>query len=437
MLIQTWAMVVDAYRELCARKLFWITMGLSALVVIIFAIIGIDKDGVYLLWFKMPFSNVNTDILSKDLFYIGLFQNLGIGIWLSWIATILALVTTAGFFPNMIEAGSIEVHLSKPIGRWRMFFTRYFTGLLFVALQVGLFTLASFFVLGIRGGVWAPKIFLAVPIVIVFFSYLYSVCVLIGVRTRSAMPALLLTMLFWFALWILNTGDAMLIGFREGNEKLYEAKVARVERLETNTRNSIIEAKADEGIENYEPTDDELIASMPLIAREREARDKAQKDVKALKFWAGLIYKTKTTLPKTGETIALLQRWTIPQTELEAAQARADAAREKERAEKEKEQAEEARQKAAAAKDTGAADKEKAAADEDTGAADAPVQTADSSQRSPSEAKPDRDQNKGMDEEAIAEEFSSRPVWWIVGTSLGFEAFVLLLAGWIFVRRDY
>jgi ABC-type transport system involved in multi-copper enzyme maturation permease subunit len=416
MLIQTWAMIVDAYRELCARKLFWITMGLSALVVAIFAMLGINEKGMTILWFTIPLAGVNSSILTPDLFYIGLFQNLGIGIWLSWIAAILALVTTAGFFPNLIEAGSIEVHLSKPIGRWRMFFTRYFTGLLFVALQVGLFTLASFFVLGIRGGVWSPKIFLAIPVVIVFFSYLYSVCVLVGVRTRSAMPALLLTMLFWFMLYILNVGDVLLIGFRDGNAKLYEAKVSRVERLETNTRNSIIEAKAEEGIENYEPTDDELIASMPLIAREREARDKAGEDVKSLQLWAGIIYKTKTMLPKTGETIALLQRWTIPQTEIEAAQARAEAARQAERAERASEEA--------------AADR----ADAET---DATADTTVKSGGGVVEIQTDSDREQGMDEEAIAEELRSRPVWWIVGTSLGFEAVVLLLAGWIFVRRDY
>jgi ABC-type transport system involved in multi-copper enzyme maturation permease subunit len=416
MLIQTWAMIVDAYRELCARKLFWITMGLSALVVAIFAMLGINEKGMTILWFTIPLAGVNSSILTPDLFYIGLFQNLGIGIWLSWIAAILALVTTAGFFPNLIEAGSIEVHLSKPIGRWRMFFTRYFTGLLFVALQVGLFTLASFFVLGIRGGVWSPKIFLAIPVVIVFFSYLYSVCVLVGVRTRSAMPALLLTMLFWFMLYILNVGDVLLIGFRDGNAKLYEAKVSRVERLETNTRNSIIEAKADEGFENYEPTDDELIASMPLIAREREARDKAGEDVKSLQLWAGIIYKTKTMLPKTGETIALLQRWTIPQTEIEAAQARAEAARQAERAERASEEA--------------AADR----ADAET---DATADTTVKSGGGVVEIQTDSDREQGMDEEAIAEELRSRPVWWIVGTSLGFEAVVLLLAGWIFVRRDY
>jgi hypothetical protein len=32
---------------------------------------------------------------------------------------------------------------------------------------------------------------------------------------------------------------------------------------------------------------------------------------------------------------------------------------------------------------------------------------------------------------------NKRPIWWIVGTSLGFEAVVLAVAAWIFCRRDY
>ena len=35
------------------------------------------------------------------------------------------------------------------------------------------------------------------------------------------------------------------------------------------------------------------------------------------------------------------------------------------------------------------------------------------------------------------EKLRERPVWWVVGTSLGFEALVLCLAGFIFCRRDY
>ncbi len=37
----------------------------------------------------------------------------------------------------------------------------------------------------------------------------------------------------------------------------------------------------------------------------------------------------------------------------------------------------------------------------------------------------------------LAREFHSRSPWWIVGTSLAFEAVILALASWVFCRRDF
>ena len=47
---------------------------------------------------------------------------------------------------------------------------------MFVALQVGAFSLVTFIVIGLRFGDWEP--WLAMPLVIafIFFSYLYCVC---------------------------------------------------------------------------------------------------------------------------------------------------------------------------------------------------------------------------------------------------------------------
>lgn len=309
--------------------------------------------------------------------------------WLGIIASILALVTTAGFFPSMVEAGSIEVHLSKPISRLRLFLTRYFAGLLFVAIQVGVFTTASFFVLGLRGGVWLPSVFLAIPIVVVFFSYLFSFCVLVGVWMRSTMPALLLTLLFWFSLYILNTGDFILVGFREGNREIVEARAARIERMERNARKSIVELKASEGVENYEPTDEEIVATMPLLARERAVQKDDMESVRALEQWTRWIYRAKSLMPKTSETVALLDRWLIPADERVEAQIRAKAEFQ-----------------------------------------------AKASSRNGRENTED-DLPEGMNPFAIKQEMESRSVLWVLGTSLLHEAVVLALASFIFVRRDY
>ena len=102
------------------------------------------------------------------------------GVYLTWVAAVLALISTSSMFPDFLTGGSIDLYLSKPIGRVRLFFTKYVSGLMFVALQVSVFAVGSFLVLGWRGHSWEPSLFLAIPIVVIFFSYLYGICVLLG-----------------------------------------------------------------------------------------------------------------------------------------------------------------------------------------------------------------------------------------------------------------
>ncbi len=386
MLMQTWAMVIDAYRELCARKLFWVSIGLSLLMVGSFAFVGINAQGLTILWFDLPLDNFNTSVLSRETFYEFVFSAFGISMWLTWAAAVLALITTADLFPSLIRSGSIELHLSKPISRVRLFLTRYCTGLLFVSLQVAVFTLASFFVLGFRGGVWQPRIFLAIPIVVLFFSYLYAVCAFLGILTRSTITALLLTILFWFMVFIVNMVDNGFLDMREATALTMARSESRLERLESNAEQLLIaqrKATGEELPQDWVPTDEELVASLPSIERLRERivedRAKAEK-------WdrlSGYLFMTKTVLPKTGETIALLDRWLYEGNERDA------------------------------------------------------LLTAFTGGPPPASDDDDAEINQLDRQKALAEAYEDRSIWWIIGTSLGFEAVMLLLAGWIFVRRDY
>ncbi len=389
MITQTLAMLVDAYRELNARKLFWITLLLSGLVVGVFGAIGLTPDGVTFLGLRLGFVPLNSDIIPRDAFYLSIFTTLGIGIWLTWIAAILALVSTASIVPEMISGGSIETMLSKPIGRVRLFLTKYCMALLFVTLQVGLFTTASFAVIGIRGGVWEPGLFLAIPIVVLFFSYLYCVCALLGLITRSTIAALLLTLLFWAMLFVVNMGDALLVNFREISQLYVEQRTERIERAERNTIKMIRDDLEAAGTpdENYQPSQDELEAKNPFLASNREKLAEELEDLRQLRLWAGAVFTVKTILPKTGETSALLERHLINPEDLNQ--------REEEPAEP-----------------------------SDAEVAFTAMQT---------DIKPDQAEIQRRTQEA----FRERSVGWIIGTSLLFEGVVLALCCLIFKRRDF
>ena len=125
---QTLALFLDAYRELNARKMFWITLILSGLVVSVLLFIGIvdnpestssfDSQHIKIMFWETPIPVP----MGMDLEHIlkAIFVYLGITIWLTWAAAILALISTAGIFPEFLSAGAIDLVLHKPIAAIRM-----------------------------------------------------------------------------------------------------------------------------------------------------------------------------------------------------------------------------------------------------------------------------------------------------------------------------
>ncbi|MGD9791326.1 MAG: ABC transporter permease [Phycisphaerales bacterium] len=356
--IQTWAMFADAYRELNSKKLFWISLGISGLVVVIMGLLGIDEEGISIGPWHLGFGMLNSSVLTPGDMYKQVFVNLGIGVWLSWASVILALVSTAGMFPEFLANGAIDVLLSKPIGRMRLFLTKYLTGLMFVGLQVLAFTLASFLVIGIRGGVWEFGLFVAVPLVTLVFSYLFGVMVLVGVLTRSTIASLLITGIVWFVLFLANSADGIVV-------HQHEFQLMRVEAIESKLR--------------------DLPADSTRRARTEEDLEKARSSAETWGLWATGMRMGKTVLPKTTETVDVISRVVRSSANLPES------------------------------------NEESNLADRDLGPMGARMS--------------DRDQRALQ--KRLEERFRARPLWWVLGTSVAFEAVVVGIAAGLFVRRDF
>ena len=139
---QTLALLHDAYRELNAKRMFWIVLVISSLVVLAFLTIGVTNNPrayvqhITLMGVRTPLPAM----LSRAAMFKLAFTTLGIKLWLTWVAMILAIISTSSMFPDLMTGGSIDLYLCKPISRLRLFLTKYVAGLLFVALQVTVFS---------------------------------------------------------------------------------------------------------------------------------------------------------------------------------------------------------------------------------------------------------------------------------------------------------
>lgn len=357
-------MLIDAYRELNHRKLFWVTLGISGLVVAAFAMIGNNENGLTILHWEIEVPLLSTQVISRADFYKLVFSLLGIQYWLGWFATILAIISTASIFPDFVGSGSIDLLLSKPIGRMRLFLTKFATGLLFVTMQVTIFTLAAILVIGIRGGEWVPWLLISVPLMVIFYSYLFCVQAVVGMMTRSAIASIIAVMLFWMLCFGVQLADEITLTGRVA----YELQVERTERrLERQVK--LLELAES----------DEIAERQDRVLKIGTELDEDREDLATwitVNWW---VHLGNTILPKTGETSGLLLRILEDKAKLGGMQ------------------------------------------DDESEIMMFGVSV------SPQEM-------KARMEQAMDDDHS----WvWIIGTSLLFEAVILGLGGWWFVRRDF
>lgn len=375
MITQTIAIFHDAYRELNAKKLFWIVLAISALVVAAFAAVGLNERGLTVLWWEFP-SIFNSNIISPGTLYKVMFANLGVKYWLAWFASILALVSTASMIPEFISGGSIDLALSKPISRVRLFFTKYLAGLLFVTLQVLVFTTAAFLVIGIRGKEWELGLFWAVPITVLCYSYIFSMCVLFGLLTRSTITSLILTLLFWFMIFGVHATESSLLMFKTRRDLQVEKAAASITKLTADRDAYLTEHKTDDQPNPEWPSQ----SSLDDMQRKH---DNVVASAASMRKWHGIFYSIKTLLPKTSETTDLLERKLISDADMEAL------------------------------------------IDNDRN------QGPNSFPGEEISIRPDAVQKR------MAEILRDRSTAWIIGTSVAFEAAILGFAAFIFWRRDF
>lgn len=368
--------LLDQYRELSSRKIFWLSLILSLLLVVAYASIGFSESGVSILFGLYSFESefINTETPLGSVFYKGIFVTFIVGFWLAWAAAILALISTASIFPDLVASGSIDLMLSKPVSRVTVFAAKYLAGLLFAMLQVSVVCVGVFLALGWRLGEWNWMIFVAVPIVVIFFSYLFCISTLAGLVSRSAITGLLMALLFWFMIFSVQAAESII-------HMIKMEMVVSVERSQEEIDSLTASLGALDDSEGAAGLRQQLQAQ---ISTAELQRDDQQSGLEKLKPWHNRVEAILLPLPKTGQTIGLLDRWLVREGDIGMQELLAGNFR----------------------------------FDENGNIVPLRPPATDTERR-------------------LQEEYHSKSLWHVIGTSLIFEAFVLLLAGWIFSRRDF
>lgn len=195
-------------REAFARKIFIMFAGISSLILILFAV---------------AFASIGLEDLSGSI-QVETGQNRGVleevvgGIKLFIVVPLfggglfLSIFSASSFIPNMLEKGSIDVLLSKPISRAQIIHGKFLGGTFVVFTNIAYLVLGIWLLIGLKFGVWDPSFLITIFTITFAFAVLYGLIILIGILSQSSILAMMLTYLIFFILSpILNMREQILL----------------------------------------------------------------------------------------------------------------------------------------------------------------------------------------------------------------------------------
>jgi ABC-type transport system involved in multi-copper enzyme maturation permease subunit len=117
--------------------------------------------------------------------------------WMFRISMLLFIAACAGYFPAMLGTGAVDIVLSKPLSRLKIYSARYFGGVALFTAAIVAFCSLLFVGVGLRTGIYHYRIFYAIPLLVFTAMLLYSLLALIGTVSRSATMAMVAGYVFY------------------------------------------------------------------------------------------------------------------------------------------------------------------------------------------------------------------------------------------------
>jgi len=114
-----------------------------------------------------------------------------------FVGLLVAVIVTAGSVPNMLQKGTLDLLLCRPIGRSALLWMKFVGGCVYVFLVATFIIGGCWLALSVRTGHWNPYLPVTILTLTFFFAVLYSVSVLVGVLTRSHATSAIVTVAAW------------------------------------------------------------------------------------------------------------------------------------------------------------------------------------------------------------------------------------------------
>jgi len=193
------ASVQEVFREAAARWTLIAYFALSSLFILVFAAaVNLDVvDGALAgaRIFGKPLE-AGGESVSIDKIVLG-FES-GFSGFLFLVGTFLALFATAHLVPRLQEKGTIDLYLSRPVGRVPLLLSRYAGGLLLAAANLVYLIGTMWLLIVWKTRVLHPRFLLSGAVILFTIAVLMAFAFLVGVVTSSTGVSLMTTYAIFF-----------------------------------------------------------------------------------------------------------------------------------------------------------------------------------------------------------------------------------------------
>jgi len=179
-------LIASTFRELLTKATIYVLAGISTLI-LLGVLAGFSSsssaEGTTILLFGNPIgpampAEAVAEFVNQMLagFAKGMFAGV----------VLFGIFATAGIIPDVLEKGTVDLYLSKPLGRWELLLGKYLGGVCVVFVNILYFLGGMAIIFGMRLGTWDLQFFLSSVMLTFVFACLYSVVGFLGVVFRNA-----------------------------------------------------------------------------------------------------------------------------------------------------------------------------------------------------------------------------------------------------------
>lgn len=108
------------------------------------------------------------------------------------------IAACASYFPNLLAEGAVDLVISNPLSRFRIFFAKFLGGLVLYSVASAIALLGLIVAVGLKIGVWQWQLLSAIPLQVFCAGVLFALVALLGVVSRSTALSIVVGYLFYF-----------------------------------------------------------------------------------------------------------------------------------------------------------------------------------------------------------------------------------------------